>query len=405
MNYGHQHPSGGYHPMPPGHPVNQMPQLPPMGYPAPAPLPSNMPPNMPPNGMPMQHQHHQPPPPPPAQAPVPASISKTDDLGRKYELVVVQQPQRARMCGFGDKDRRPITPPPCIKVVVRDAKTGQEINPNDIDSAHYIIQVDLWSEDGTQEVNLVRHSSNTASISTTQPYSYTALREDPMNPPPTQPYQDMQPYGSAPMGYGQQPPPPQPQQHMMPGYGMAAGSNYPQYQSTNSRFAPATQYYPQHANPGPVPSQADMAYGHRQSLSMAASQPQGMFTRNIIGSVSSSAFRLNDVDDQVGVWFIMQDLSVRTEGHFRLRFSFVNIAKPPGVTNPNGSMVNQHKAPILAATFSDAFQVYSAKKFPGVCESTPLSKCFATQGIKIPIRKEGAADGKKGGDDDDEAYQ
>lgn len=68
-------------------------------------------------------------------------------------------------------------------------------------------------------------------------------------------------------------------------------------------------------------------------------------------------------------------------------------------------MVNQHKAPILAATFSDAFQVYSAKKFPGVCESTPLSKCFATQGIKIPIRKEGAADGKKGGDDDDEAYQ
>lgn len=73
--------------MPPGHPANQMPQLPPMGYPAPAPLPSNMPPNMPPNGMPMQHQHHQPPPPPPAQAPVPASISKTDDLGRKYEYV------------------------------------------------------------------------------------------------------------------------------------------------------------------------------------------------------------------------------------------------------------------------------------------------------------------------------
>jgi hypothetical protein len=33
--------------------------------------------------------------------------------------------------------------------------------------------------------------------------------------------------------------------------------------------------------------------------------------------------------------------------------------------------------------------VYSAKKFPGVIESTPLSKCFAGQGIKIPIRKDG----------------
>jgi hypothetical protein len=33
--------------------------------------------------------------------------------------------------------------------------------------------------------------------------------------------------------------------------------------------------------------------------------------------------------------------------------------------------------------------VYSAKKFPGVIESTDLSKAFASQGIKIPIRKDG----------------
>lgn len=57
------------------------------------------------------------------------------------------------------------------------------------------------------------------------------------------------------------------------------------------------------------------------------------------------------------------------------------------------------RAPILASVFSDVFQVYSAKKFPGVCDSTDLSKCFATQGIKIPIRKEG---GKAGGGDDDD---
>lgn len=56
------------------------------------------------------------------------------------------------------------------------------------------------------------------------------------------------------------------------------------------------------------------------------------------------------------------------------------------------------KAPVLAACFSDPFTVFSAKKFPGVCESTALSKCFAAQGVKIPIRKEG---GGKGGDDDD----
>lgn len=35
--------------------------------------------------------------------PLPKTISNTDEAGRKYELLVVQQPRRARMCGFGDK--------------------------------------------------------------------------------------------------------------------------------------------------------------------------------------------------------------------------------------------------------------------------------------------------------------
>lgn len=51
--------------------------------------------------------------------------------------------------------------------------------------------------------------------------------------------------------------------------------------------------------------------------------------------------------------------------------------------------LNTGRAPVLAHTFSEPFQVYSAKKFPGVIESTALSKAFASQGIKIPIRKDG----------------
>jgi len=45
--------------------------------------------------------------------------------------------------------------------------------------------------------------------------------------------------------------------------------------------------------------------------------------------------------------------------------------------------------------------VWSAKKFPGVKESTPLSKCFAAQGVKIPIRKDGGGKGGKGVDGED----
>ena len=47
------------------------------------------------------------------------------------------------------------------------------------------------------------------------------------------------------------------------------------------------------------------------------SAPSGMFTRNLIGSLCVSAFKLSDPDGAVGVWFILQDLSVRTEGSFR----------------------------------------------------------------------------------------
>ena len=64
--------------------------------------------------------------------------------------------------------------------------------------------------------------------------------------------------------------------------------------------------------------------------------------------------------------------------------------------------LNTGSAPVLASCFSESFSVYSAKKFPGVIESTKLSKCFATQGIKIPIRKDGVRGNERGSRDDDD---
>ena len=45
--------------------------------------------------------------------------------------------------------------------------------------------------------------------------------------------------------------------------------------------------------------------------------------------------------------------------------------------------------PALAAVFTNCFRVYSAKKFPGVTDSTDISKLFARQGVKISVRKDG----------------
>jgi hypothetical protein len=91
-----------------------------------------------------------------------------------------------------------------------------------------------------------------------------------------------------------------------------------------------------------------------------------------------------------------------------LRFCFVNVgatARQQAAHPAPGGAISTHSLnhgalPILASCFSDVFHVYSAKKFPGVCESTLLSKAFVQQGVKIPIRKDNA--NGKGGDDDGE---
>ncbi|MCJ1355756.1 MAG: hypothetical protein MMC33_005748 [Icmadophila ericetorum] len=352
----------------------------------------------------------------------PTSTS-TMENGRIYSLDVIQQPIRARMCGFGDKDRRPITPPPCIRLIVKDAVTNKEIDINEIDTSYYVLTVDLWSAEGNREVNLVRHSATSPSISAATSSSYPP-------PPPTPP---SFPYGP-PMtqvhvgltsNYGQNPQPtnahvqygyqPQsdPYQQHTPQYSQHPQNPYQQhgvppppqhqtqsYYTTNagtplSAVTPAHYYQqPSMQSQGPLLSPQQMM----PPSSDPRSAPAGMFTRNLIGSLCVSAFKLTDPDGQMGVWFILQDLSVRTEGSFRLKMNFVNVGSP---TTPQ--TLNNGSAPVLASTFSNVFQVFSAKKFPGVIESTALSKCFATQGIKIPIRKDGPrVGGARGGDDDDE---
>ncbi|CAD6590762.1 MAG: hypothetical protein ASARMPRED_004993 [Alectoria sarmentosa] len=345
--------------------------------------------------------------------------------GRIYSLDIVQQPVRARMCGFGDKvsrgnwsskvsnDRRPITPPPCIRLVVKDANTNKELDINDIDTSYFVLTVDLWSADAQKEVNLVRHSATSPSISAATSSSYPP----PVDDTPAYASNSLQQI-SIPPTYSQPPPPPP-----------ASG-----YQQTLSQYH--QHQYPQHSQtsqppppPPPPPSgQQQQGYyntptatpvtptGYQSQLQQnqgpllspsqlsapscdPRSQASGMFTRNLIGSLCVSAFKLTNPNNEMGVWFILQDLSVRTEGSFRLKMNFVNVGSPTAAQT-----LNTASAPVLASCFSDKFDVYSAKKFPGVIESTNLSKCFATQGIKIPIRKDGVRGNERrpGDGEDDE---
>ncbi|KAK9369081.1 velvet factor-domain-containing protein [Lipomyces kononenkoae] len=249
-----------------------------------------------------------------------------------YQLRVVQQPIRARMCGFGDKDRRPLTPPPCIRLLIKDKATGQDADISKLDVSFYALTVELWSVDEAQNLSLV----------STLPLSATS----------------------------------------------------------------ATQ---------PVHSQnLQQSYHGQISQSQVLQTPTFVAPpiKNLIGSVVATAFKLHDTQGNLGVWFILQDLSVRTEGEFKLKASFVNLGSPlspppasssssshgNGPHSHAGDIANTQQQPVMvvntgtarvqATCFSNPFRVYIAKRFPGVIESTELSRCFAMQGIKIPIRKD-----------------
>ncbi|KAJ1732504.1 hypothetical protein LPJ72_003383, partial [Coemansia sp. Benny D160-2] len=104
--------------------------------------------------------------------------------------------------------------------------------------------------------------------------------------------------------------------------------------------------------------------------------------RTMTGSVVASLAHLKDIDGNDGAFFVFPDLSVRCEGVYKLKFSLFEIV---------GNQVFFCKS-----ITSDVFTVYSAKKFPGMEESTRLTKLFAEQGLKIRVRKEQKSTRPKG---------
>jgi len=102
-------------------------------------------------------------------------------------------------------------------------------------------------------------------------------------------------------------------------------------------------------------------------------------------------------------YFIFPDLSVRHEGKYRLSFHLYEELKDPkdaDVDPPEGSPNTRDKllqsnpmAPRAHVHYrlevkSAAFDVYSAKKFPGLSESTQLSRMVAEQGCRVRIRRD-----------------
>lgn len=96
----------------------------------------------------------------------------------------------------------------------------------------------------------------------------------------------------------------------------------------------------------------------------------------LAGCLVSSLHRLKDNENTEGAFFVFGDLSIRVQGRYRIRFTLFDLRK------------EENEVASLGYITSEPFNVVAQKDFRGLEESTPLSRCFADQGVRMRLRKE-----------------
>ncbi|PVU96707.1 hypothetical protein BB559_002280 [Furculomyces boomerangus] len=100
--------------------------------------------------------------------------------------------------------------------------------------------------------------------------------------------------------------------------------------------------------------------------------------RVLLGSLTASCNIVRGLSDEKSCYFVFPDLYVSIEGTYRLKFSLVVI--------PSTSEAESVNARVSSYLISDSFIAFPSSEFPGVEESSLLSKTLAEQGVGIPIR-------------------
>ncbi|KAI9096084.1 velvet factor-domain-containing protein [Phlyctochytrium arcticum] len=141
------------------------------------------------------------------------------------------------------------------------------------------------------------------------------------------------------------------------------------------------------SNPSPIaPAFESTSSPHNQSLIHPPSTPMfpvqtrnhpPKWERTLSGTLVSSCHYLTDLSGSKGAYFCFSELSIRVEGTFRMLVLLSSLNQMESRNKP------------LATALTDPIQVFNARDYPGLGESTELSKHFADQGIKISIRRKG----------------
>ncbi|KAL2021582.1 hypothetical protein VTK56DRAFT_7081 [Thermocarpiscus australiensis] len=151
---------------------------------------------------------------------------------------------------------------------------------------------------------------------------------------------------------------------------------------------------------------------HARVIAHARGAPAPPNTPPVLTGMPVSGMAYLDRPQEAG-YFLFPDLSVRHEGRYKLTFNLYEETKEDKDKDKDedeGKPNIQGLNPATGGSFdfrmevkSQEFVVYSAKKFPGLAESTQLSRVVAEQGCRVRIRRDvrmRRRDGKGTGDYD-----
>ncbi|ORY53790.1 hypothetical protein BCR33DRAFT_711146, partial [Rhizoclosmatium globosum] len=217
---------------------------------------------------------------------------------------IIQHPELARVSGMTSSDKRPIHPPPIVKLLGCGTRNAVSV----------VCFVSLWSADLTHNVSYgIKPQSEPTLQYTAIHANHNHVKYDPYDP---------------------QPPSKRAKYDVLP----------------SANYARAT---------------------------------------TIMGTLIAVPESLMDLENKRGLYFLFSDLAVRISGTFRLKFDVFDVTRMPFGTGP------------IASAVTNVFRVYNPKEFPGTVVATPLSRCFASQGMRIRLRQ--ASNEKYGSGEDDES--
>lgn len=81
------------------------------------------------------------------RTPTSAAVAST------YRINIRQQPVAARSCGYGERDRRVIDPPPIIQMSIEDPTASEEEIKRRLTHSYSIMHCTIWNEQGDQDLS------------------------------------------------------------------------------------------------------------------------------------------------------------------------------------------------------------------------------------------------------------